>query len=145
MKIRRATQDDWSLLLNWRNDPVTRAMSRNTNTISEEEHRAWLDGVLSRDDRKLFVAEIAVGAIRLDQGSDHTELSWVTAPQYRGMGFGRSILENVSRCETQTLRAEIKPENAASKRMADRCGFVKIDEANGLEIWVRPKPTIMER
>ena len=41
------TWDDSADLLRWRNDLVTRANSRNTGEISQEDHDAWMTACMA--------------------------------------------------------------------------------------------------
>jgi len=48
MNIRLATRDDAQLLLAWRNDPLTRAMSKSMDEVQWDEHVRWLNSRLIR-------------------------------------------------------------------------------------------------
>jgi hypothetical protein len=43
--IRKATIDDAPILFNWRNDELTRRLSKNTNVVKWNEHVVWLKNV----------------------------------------------------------------------------------------------------
>jgi RimJ/RimL family protein N-acetyltransferase len=138
--LRVAEPRDSGDLLAWRNDPVTRANSRNTDTIARDSHEAWLERVLADPDRRLWIAEAdgrklgTVSAARA--GPDTVEVSITVAPDQRGRGVGRAMLRA---CVAETARvwpdraivATVRVENAASRRLFERCGFVAAGERDG--------------
>ena len=60
--VRPATEADADALLRWRNDPVTRAASRDTGEVGAEQHRAWLAATLADPGRHLLLAVGRAGA-----------------------------------------------------------------------------------
>ncbi len=118
MEIRPATMDDARRLFDWRNDPLTRAMSNNTDAVEWAGHVAWLERRLSRPEPMLFVAEVRsvpVGTFRVDGD----EISYTIAPEFRGLGYAVEMLRLAAE-RHGPLRAEIKPENEASIRAANQ-------------------------
>ena len=58
------------MLWEWRNDPMTRQMSNNTEKISWEDHSCWYEKVLLDNSRKLYLGEergIPIGVVRFDK------------------------------------------------------------------------------
>ena len=41
MKLRKATFNDWRILLDWRNDSLTRKNSFTQEILKEETHKEW--------------------------------------------------------------------------------------------------------
>lgn len=128
--LRAAAADDAELLLRWRNDPLTRANSRNKGEVSADEHRAWLQASLTNPHRRLMVAEQAgrpVGQVRLDKEGATAEVSVTVAPEARGAGLAAWMLrgaESVGReLGVTTLTAQIHPTNAASLKAFRRAGY----------------------
>ena len=99
--LRVAGPRDSGDLLAWRNDPETRANSRNTDTIARDSHEAWLERVLADPDRRIWVAEAdgrklgTVSAART--GPDTVEVSITVAPGLRGSGVGGAMLRGLRR------------------------------------------------
>jgi len=126
--LRSATEDDAALLLAWRNDPITRAASRSTEPVEFAVHLQWLRSNLSSQAVKIFIAEHdgrPVGVVRAVHCGEYSELSWTVAPVDRGKGIGAEIVSRaVSVIGVRPLRAEIRSENNASIRIAEKCGFV---------------------
>ena len=132
--LRAATAADSALLFEWRNDPLTRAMSRNTAPVEWDAHNRWLSGAMAR----IRIAEDRgepVGVVRFDRGGDGTELSWTVAPNKRGLGYGTAMLRAATACVEGRIVACIKPENQASARMVESCGFVLAETRDGLAVW----------
>lgn len=140
VSLRRATQADAGLLLEWRNDPLTRSMSITSDEVPPEQHRAYISRSLDARDRWLFVAEHdgrPVGTGRLDREAPGTlEVSITVAPSERGKGHAVAILRALE-AEAQRMRelqlvARLRPENVVSRRAFEAAGyqsFVRDDSA----------------
>lgn len=138
MNLRPAALADAERLFFWRNDPETRQASRNTDPVSWDSHIAWLTSSLVNPNRQILIAinddGIPCGTIRIDGD----ELSWTTAPEFRGQGIATEMVKAVT-VRPGCYTAFIKPENAASIRVAEKCGFTMTGEENGLQRWYWPK------
>ena len=130
---RPATSADSLLLLRWRNDPETRAVSRNTAAVTWAEHSAWFEGILRAHDRQLYVVQrgsIPVGTVRFDEdGPSEWEVSITLAPEARGHRLGRPVLAAAEAAfrelhPTVSLSAAILPNNAASQKLFSGAGYV---------------------
>jgi RimJ/RimL family protein N-acetyltransferase len=120
MHLRLATHSDARLLFEWRNDAWTRAMSINTSPVLWTDHVEWLGRRLERDEPLLYIAEIdgvAVGTVRIDGEA----INYTIAPEERGNGYATLMLLEAYRL-FGPKRADIKPENVASIRAAQRAG-----------------------
>jgi RimJ/RimL family protein N-acetyltransferase len=144
MHLRQARMEDAELLLRWRNDPVTRQNSNNTNEVQSHDHKSWLEKSFLNPDRKIFIAmsDSPVGAVRLDYNGDACELHWMISPEHRNRGFGKQMVElAVQIAKANILHAQIKPANFASMKIALANGFAPIQMlmANGncLCLWAR--------
>jgi RimJ/RimL family protein N-acetyltransferase len=135
MKLRPATLDDAALLLEWRNDLLTREASVNTEPVSWDSHVAWLRASLGNPRRKLLIAEIErpVGTVRIDYGEE-TELSWTVAPDARGRRLGKAMV--LAAVPEGQVIAHIKHDNVASQRIAEAAGF-RLARGGDLQRWVR--------
>lgn len=136
MRIRPVTSADADLLLAWRNDPTSRAASRNTNVVDPSEHEAWMTTALQQSDALLVIAEdddgAPVGHVRFMPGADGYEVSIVLAPAQRGKGQGRAVLQAAQEIffathPDHTVRAFVRVENIASHRMFHAAGYVLTD------------------
>lgn len=69
------------------------------------------------------------GSVRLDKFRDGWELSWTVAPQYRGKGIGKKMVQAGTQLVTTSVYAKILPANSASIKIAKTAGFVEFDAA----------------
>lgn len=120
-------------ILRWRNDTLTRSMSRNEDLIDVNSHTIWYSGLLKDSDRLLLIGvvlEQSIGMVRFDRL--HAQRSWevsiTLAPEHRGKGLGRKLLKAALlffsfKHPNAELVAEIKPCNATSRKLFEACGF----------------------
>ncbi len=135
IRLRPVTELDADLLLAWRNDPATRRACRDDHIVGREEHARWLRESLANAKRKIFIAELngsPVGTVRYDMDGADYELSWTVAPERRGRGVGKSIVGALMAVAGRPVRADIKPDNVASIRIAMAMGLEKETETDGL-------------
>lgn len=128
------------LLLKWRNDPITREMSRNTEIVSLDEHRQWFLKT-SNDEKRLILIgycdAIPVGMVRLDrQDVEVAEIGINLNPEMRGKGFGTALLQAVcsyafGSLGVKRIKAVVKSKNLASINIFEGTGFVLQSEADG--------------
>jgi UDP-2,4-diacetamido-2,4,6-trideoxy-beta-L-altropyranose hydrolase len=139
--LRPANAADDRLLFDWANDPVTRAASFSTETITWDEHVAWLDRKLRAPASMLFIATALDGSprgqVRLDVDGESAEISVSVDQHHRGGGRGRAMIaagvdEAFRTPGVERVRALIKPENDASVRAFKAVGFERVaDELRG--------------
>ena len=113
--------EDADLLLQWRNDPLTREMSRNRSLVQKTEHMEWLSRQLAKTPPALFVAELnelPVATFRIDGDT----ISYTVAPSHRGKGLATALLKQAHNLYGP-LNAEISQKNAASIRAARSAGM----------------------
>ena len=131
MQLRNATYNDWKILLDWRNDSITRENSFDQEEISEQTHKIWFNKSLSNSNREIYILEdnnVPVGSIRSDNINDQYLLSWSIAPDQRGKGYGTKILEIYLQDKKGEFLAEIQPENIASIKMVQKNGCKQLNE-----------------
>jgi RimJ/RimL family protein N-acetyltransferase len=129
--LSKATRDDGPLLLEWRNDALTRDSSWSTAVVEPAEHARWLEQSLAGDSRWLYVARVdgvPVGQVRLDlRSSGNAEISVTVAPSARGKGYAAWLLraaeEEARKSKLVSLRAEIKDGNERSLRAFKAAGY----------------------
>lgn len=133
LAARLATLDDSALLLRWRNDPVTRQVSRAQEPVRWANHQEWYSRVLADDSRHLYVIERGsdpVGTVRFDQHEGNEwEVSITLAPEWRGQRLGVPVLEAgeqvfLAQHPHSRIIAAILPDNAPSQRLFARAGYI---------------------
>ena len=135
MKIREANIDDSNDIFEWRNDPITRQMSFNSDVVTFSTHNKWFENSLYNKNRYLFIAEEEgrkISVIRFDikEEKSTAEISINFNPMERGKRFSsKVILKSISyfniidNKRIKTIIAKIKKKNIASKRSFMKCGF----------------------
>jgi len=123
---------DSRMLWEWRNDETTRKMSRTTDVIPWENHKAWYAKAATDPNKAIFIAfseDQAACMIRFDfinQGD--MEININMNPAMRGKGLGKPVLAAACAYGFKTLAlnriyAEIKPENTPSVKIFEGVGF----------------------
>ncbi len=133
--LRTADFNDCDMLFSNRNDELTRKNSLDTAPIDFKSHQEWLVRCLHDPQRALFIFEVeneAVGTSRLDRFPEYTQMSWSVFPAYRKRGYGVLLVRETLKHAKGLVRAEVKSENTASKKIAEKAGFVLQEEKNGL-------------
>lgn len=138
IRVRPADAEDGDLLLAWANDPLTRAAGFQRRPIEPDEHRAWLAERLGSAATRFFIGlagEEPIGQVRLELDEDGAaEVSIAVAPEARGRGVGRLLLEaglDAVRADPSfavaVFVARVRPENQASLRLFGGAGFREVE------------------
>jgi RimJ/RimL family protein N-acetyltransferase len=125
MRVRKATKADALDVLSWRNDPLTRSMSRTPGEVEDAPHLAWFEKALGDPRRTLLIGELdgqKIGMVRFDHGEE-IQVSININPACRGRGLSHALLTQSMSWVRGTLVAEIRPENLASQRLFEHAGF----------------------
>jgi RimJ/RimL family protein N-acetyltransferase len=125
--LRIAKQNDWRVLLDWRNDQITRKNSLNKEIISIDTHRRYLNKIFANPDKNIFILDYddkPVGTLkedRLDRGE--FELSYTISPAYRGKKISQ-IMMNLYLIERKGFFiCQVLEDNLPSIKMIEGCGF----------------------
>lgn len=133
LSVRRADVGDAELLWRWRNDPLVRQNSFNTQHIPWADHELWFAGRVTSPDSRIYVLEerdTPVAQIRYER-RDHVwaevgDISVVAGE--RGKGYGRTILVLTMNLACEEFKAEkvlalVKKNNVASAGTFRSAGF----------------------
>lgn len=146
LNLRAVTMADAEILLAWRNDPNTRQSSHNSGEIGLDSHRAWLEDSFNKPEKRcLWIAEIAgvsVGTCRADRTDNAWALSWTVAPEARGKGVAHQMLSELIKHHDEPLVAEVKVDNIASIKVAERAGFVVEKEERGVLFYKKTRESV---
>jgi RimJ/RimL family protein N-acetyltransferase len=129
---------DAERLLQWRNDPATRAGSRSSGEVPWDDHLRWLNASLAGTDRLLLVVEDPVGSVGTVRWDRLSELEWevsiTVAPQRRGQSLARPALRAAELALLEVTRsrgaavsaylAEVHVDNDASMRLFESSGYL---------------------
>ena len=133
--LRNARYDDSLLLLGWRNDAITRAMSCQTSYVAESEHNRWFNNAMRRDDIHIFIGEengLAIGTARINIAPNNSGyISLCIAPAMRHRGCGQRLLHALTAYAHDTLAipslyALIRINNNPSITCFEKAGFKHI-------------------
>lgn len=148
MKIRRAAPRDAPLLLAWRNDPVTRAMSLDPREVNPEAHAMWLAGRLADPKCELWIGEaedVPVAQVRFDLVETGVAIVSVSvAPAARGRGHATAVLRAAMASQAlgaSKFRATVRSENEASLRLFERAGFTAVRREQAVVLFERAAPS----
>lgn len=127
-KLRLMREADLDAVYSWQIEPDARRYSRNPAPPTLDQHKRWFRQRLRRRDTLDLIAELdgqGAGLVRLDPaGQKDWEISILLAGWARGRGLGRAMLRRLCRiAATETLHAEIHPENLASTKAFTAADF----------------------
>ena len=120
--LRKANIDDANIILEWRNDPLTRENSFSKEPIDPETHIKWFNSKLSDENCFMFIlvdGTERVGQLRIDKVNDIGEISYMIAPNKRKMGYGKQIIklaEGAVNSNIKVLVGLVESFNEASKK-----------------------------
>lgn len=129
---RKVNFADELLLLEWANDPTTRANAFSASRITPQEHQQWFRSRVHSDNCHLYIIENktgeALGQVRFERLGKTWGIDYSLATVFRGCGMGRPLLEaalmrlRVDECDPFVV-GEVKIDNIASRRVFDSLGF----------------------
>lgn len=147
IRLRLAEPDDSETLWLWRNDPLMRAMAKTQEPIPWPEHATWFERLQAGGNTRIYIAEAGAdqaAMVRFDRVEEGALVSINVNPALRGRSIGKAVL--ASACQQYSERypvagfvAEVKIDNAASRRIFEAAGFhsLGVSEAGYLR-YARP-------
>lgn len=131
LTVRPASGTDMDLLWTWANDPEVRRNAIQQRPILLEDHERWFHARLQDPGCRIYVGEVAgksIGQVRFERDGDAVVIDISLSAPFRGMGLGTAMLKaaiaaHAERRRPLSLRAYVKPDNAASREMFLACGF----------------------
>ena len=130
--LRPAGPADRDLLLEWANDPATRAASFHPARIEPSGHDRWFAARLASPDGGIWIGAIdgrPIGQVRVQRiDSERGEVSISVAAEARGRGLARPLLLAAMAAADRSLGvrtfiAAVRPGNAASLALFRGSGF----------------------
>lgn len=141
--VRRPRPEDAEIVRGWRNDPLTRAMSRTADLVGAEGHTVFWRRVMTDPELKFLIGETdrPFGVVGFERIDGEWEAFTHIDPEQRGRGLARPLLATGIHAafdhQAPLLRAEIKAENAASRRVFEAVGFEQQDRRGAFLIYCR--------
>lgn len=132
LRARLAKESDLMLIFNWANNPLTRKMSFDQDSISLKTHQKWFNNIINQKNIHLLIIEgydsgsrIPLGQIRVDRDG---KISMSLASEFRGQHLATpSIKVGIAYIKNKFLLnrlvAYIKQENIASVKAFKKAGF----------------------
>jgi len=145
--LRRAVEEDESLLFDWINDPAVRQWSFNKDTITLDEHKAWFKSRVNDGNVLIWIFEYQnapAGMVRLEKEDDNVNLNYLIASNSRGKGLASNMLKMVT-VEAEVYWKNINilaytlSENIASIKSLKKAGFSKYSETNDKKCFIYDK------
>jgi RimJ/RimL family protein N-acetyltransferase len=134
VNLRPFVPADVEVLFFWKNDPVTRANSVNTEEVPWVDHFKWFQGVMADPKGKILrIAEIdgiPVGLVRTGLRDDGTvEVHYTVSPNFRRQGVGTRMVKMFVgiHLEVSQIVLPIKKGNIGSEKIAVSLGLSRID------------------
>ena len=124
--IRKALEQDSEQIFAWRNHPTIRAVSRNSNLITWQEHQQWFSLVINDLNRPLLIGELndfPIGVVRFDIKRNQAEVSIYVIPEEQNSGHGAELLQSAENwlsqhcLEVNSILAQALGENSRSHRL----------------------------
>jgi UDP-2,4-diacetamido-2,4,6-trideoxy-beta-L-altropyranose hydrolase len=140
LRLRRAREADCRMIWEWANDPVVRAVSFASASISWENHVAWFEARLADPDTVFYIAlnaeDAPVGQVRFAIEDGVATISVSVAAAYRSEGYGAEAIRLASQqlfyeTDIGLIHAYIKHDNPASARAFAKAGYT---DAGGAQI-----------
>ncbi len=133
LSMRLATADDVDLYYHWANDPEVRQNSFNQKPIEYTDHVNWFSAKVNSD-KNIFLLfldkEDPVGQLRFDLNNGVALVNYSIAKTHRGKGLSKTIVQKAvqylfaNSVGINEIEALVKPENIASKKAFEACGFI---------------------
>lgn len=133
--LRPAELKDMKSVFDLSNDPIVRRNSINTVSIPWEQHVKWFIAALEDASLIFLVVESVsgefMGQVRFKKDVCQWVVSISIAAEFRGKGLGSEILLRAMKgADVQRVRAYIKQDNMASRKLFERSGFSKSDDVS---------------
>ena len=144
MKTRKANIRDLLIIYLWKNDKLSREMSRNNKEVHLLEHIMWFLKILKSKNNFLYLSYInneKIGNVRFDRIEPSIKknayfVSINLNPKFRGKQLSKTILCNSiqefseeTKLQSYLLIAEIRKVNQASQKIFRSIGF-KVDTSD---------------
>ena len=137
--LREIKLNDSKVLLNWRNDELTRNNSKNSDYVEINEHEKFIKEILTCQTRTQYILEynnIPVGTIREDcMDENNFELSYTINPDYRGKKIGQVLMQIYLIDRKGQFFCDVKNSNIPSIKMIEKLGFKLFNQTKNVNTY----------
>ncbi|MDB5261403.1 MAG: glycosyltransferase [Adhaeribacter sp.] len=150
LRLRKAQDQDMTLLFKWANDPEVRRHSFNPSPIPQAMHQSWFRAKLNDPDCLIFIAfagDVPAGMIRYDIIEKQATISYLLNKDFRGKGLGSWILAagtealRQQRPDVRQLIGQVQTSNIASIVSFRKTGFAELTDGSA----VNPKSLVFAK
>jgi UDP-2,4-diacetamido-2,4,6-trideoxy-beta-L-altropyranose hydrolase len=142
LSVREARSSDCLLYWRWVNDPVVRENAFNQQAIKLKDHQVWFENQLDNADTIMLLTECKfgpIGQVRFDYFVEHIMIDYSISKQFRGLGLGKTMLENSINYLRQSrpfmLIGEVKGSNKASRVIFQQLGFKQSKSSSSKNVY----------
>lgn len=135
VELRTIEDEDVEFLQELVNDPRVRSGLGNTDPVTMEEEREWVESLAERDDYHFLVVAdgIPVGVVGLNQVNDVwgvAEAGYFLDPDHWGNGYATDALQTLcgfafEERRLEKVTAKAYETNPASRRVIEKVGFTE--------------------
>ena len=122
-QFKNIERKDWDILLEWRNNSLTKEMSINSKSISKSDHYNYLKKIESNKHVNQFIFihnNSYVGTIKVDNSDKKsTILSYTINPDFRNKGYGKLMMYLFLFERNGVFLCEVKKTNFVSIKMCE--------------------------
>ncbi|MGL5574108.1 MAG: GNAT family N-acetyltransferase [Sarcina sp.] len=138
--LRSVQEEDINFLLELRNDLEVRKNSFNEEILTLEKHLKWFKNRDLEQNKYYLLTDgiYKIGSVYLLKGEQGNEISYMIHKDFRGMGYGKLIINMIENEIDGELIAKVKKENYISNKIFEKLGYSKLSEKN-LNIYIKVK------
>ena len=132
LELRDVDVQDCEDLYQWRNHPIVRKASFDSEPFSRESHEQWFQKKRNDPETTIYIAHCdgnKIGVIRFEETKEAFQVNVMLNPEFIGQGFGARLIKEGARrlvgekTSSKPIVAEIKPDNEASQKAFAQAGF----------------------
>ncbi|EUJ30308.1 GCN5-related N-acetyltransferase [Listeria floridensis FSL S10-1187] len=143
--MRRATTADVRLLLPLFQNEADNFLATGNRIVEKDRIASWIES----EDQEAFIVmngekAAAYGEIWIDDAEEDLEFAHLmTAPEFRGQGFGKQVLKGLldeaKRYSYPFIYIRVLPENHSAIKLYQSFGFEEIEPFDEIYTWMKRK------
>ena len=141
--FKKVGKEHIDLLLDWRNDELTRRMAIDQKKVSNDEHKAYIKNLDEASNIKQFIFfhdGRPVGTIRENiKLNDEKRLSYTINPKFRKKGYGKLMMSLFLFDRPGKFVCKIKTDNIGSIKVCISNNYSLMKSENGFNYYLLQK------